>query len=366
MEGKSIKKERPTWLTKHDKPVIIAGPCSAETEDQVLETARRINNLGKVDIFRAGIWKPRTRPDSFEGVGKVGLPWLQSVKKETGLQITVEVAKASHVELCLEAGIDILWIGARTTVNPFAVQDIADALAGVDIPILVKNPINPDLTLWLGAVERFQKVGLKKIGAIHRGFSNLGEIYYRNTPQWQIALEFKRMMPFIPLICDPSHICGRRDILFDVGQKAFDLNYDGLMIESHIDPDKAWSDANQQITPEVLGEMLSNFVLRKDFEDEAPVQNELQYLREKIDHIDNELINLLSDRMTIAREIGSFKKEHNMTILQLKRWNEIINRSMKKANNVRLSEAFILKLIRAIHDESIEQQSIVFRDDKSE
>ncbi len=366
MEGRSIKRASNKWLTTESKPVIIAGPCSAETEEQVLETARRIKKSGKVDIFRAGIWKPRTRPDSFEGVGEIGLPWLQKVKWETGLPITVEVAKASHVELCLKAGIDILWIGARTTVNPFAVQDIADALAGVDIPILVKNPINPDLTLWLGAVERMQKAGLKKIGAIHRGFSNLGETYYRNTPQWQIALEFKRMMPSIPLICDPSHICGRRDILFEVGQKAFDLNYDGLMIESHIDPDNAWSDAKQQITPEVLQDMLSKFVLRKDFEDEAPVQNELQYLRERIDHIDNELINLLSDRMSIAREIGSFKKEHNMTILQLKRWNEIINRSMKKANNVRLSEVFILKLIRAIHDESIEQQSIVFRNEKSE
>jgi len=250
------------WLPKTERPILIAGPCSAETEEQVLETSQRLHKTGKVDILRAGIWKPRTRPNSFEGVGTKGLPWMQKAKELTGLPVTVEVAKASHVELCLEFGMDILWIGARTTVNPFAVQEIADALKGVDIPVLVKNPINPDLALWLGGVERLEKAGIKKLGAIHRGFSNAGEKIFRNRPQWQIPIDFKQERPDLPMINDPSHICGRRDLLASVSQKAMDLNFDGLMIESHITPDDAWSDAKQQITPEIYADIINNLVLK--------------------------------------------------------------------------------------------------------
>ncbi len=361
MATDKVQEKRQTWLTKEKKPIVIAGPCSAETEEQVLETGRRIFKTGKVDIFRAGIWKPRTRPGSFEGVGVKGLPWCQKVKALTGMPITVEVAKASHIDACLAFDIDILWIGARTTVNPFAVQELADALKGVDIPVLVKNPINPDLALWLGAIERFQKSGIKEIGAIHRGFSNLGEKYYRNRPQWQIPLEFMRRMPDIPMINDPSHICGRRDILQEVGQKAMDLDFDGLMIESHIDPDNALSDAKQQITPEVLGQMITDMVLREDYEDEPIKQSEIQYLRQEINSIDDELINLLSNRMKVVREIGTYKKNNNMTILQQKRWNDIIEKSKIQAAKSGLSEEFIIKFINAIHNESIDQQEQVFK-----
>ncbi len=361
MATDKVQEKRQTWLTKEKKPIVIAGPCSAETEEQVLETGRRIFKTGKVDIFRAGIWKPRTRPGSFEGVGVKGLPWCQKVKALTGMPITVEVAKASHIDACLAFDIDILWIGARTTVNPFAVQELADALKGVDIPVLVKNPINPDLALWLGAIERFQKSGIKEIGAIHRGFSNLGEKYYRNRPQWQIPLEFMRRMPDIPMINDPSHICGRRDILQEVGQKAMDLDFDGLMIESHIDPDNALSDAKQQITPEVLGQMITDMVLREDYEDEPIKQSEIQYLRQEINSIDDELINLLSNRMKVVREIGAYKKNNNMTILQQKRWNDIIEKSKIQAAKSGLSEEFIIKFINAIHNESIDQQEQVFK-----
>jgi chorismate mutase len=353
---------RNTWLTKEKRPIIIAGPCSAETEEQVLETGHRIHKTGKVDIFRAGIWKPRTRPGSFEGVGEKGLAWCKRLKEETGLPITVEVAKAAHIDACLAHEVDILWIGARTTVNPFAVQELADALKGVDIPILVKNPINPDLALWIGAVERFQEAGIKEIGAIHRGFSNVGEKYYRNRPQWQIPLEFMRLMPEIPLINDPSHICGRRDILQEVGQKAMDIGFDGLMIESHIDPDNAWSDAMQQITPEVLGEMIHNMVLREGYEDQPTIQSEIEYLRQEINNIDDELLNLLSNRMKLAREIGIYKKKKNMTILQKKRWSAIMEKSKKHAAKAGLSEEFILKYIHAVHNESIDQQEKVFKD----
>ncbi len=356
------KEKRQTWLTKEKRPIVIAGPCSAETEAQVLDTGRRIFKTGKVDIFRAGIWKPRTRPGSFEGVGVKGLPWCQKVKELTGMPITVEVAKAAHVDACLAFDIDILWIGARTTVNPFAVQEIADALRGVDIPVLVKNPINPDLALWMGGIERFQKAGIKEIGAIHRGFSNIGEKYYRNRPQWQLPLEFMRRMPDIPMINDPSHICGRRDILQDVGQKAMDMNFDGLMIESHIDPDNAWSDAKQQITPEVLGTMITEMVLREDYENEPEKQSKLEFLRQEINMIDDELINLLSNRMKVARQIGEYKKENNMTILQKRRWNDIIEKSKNQAAKSGLSERFILKFINAIHEESIDQQEEVFKE----
>ena len=354
-----IKKK--TWLTREKKPIVISGPCSAETEEQVLKTCTQLFRTGKVDILRAGIWKPRTRPNSFEGVGTKGLPWMQKVKELTGLPVTVEVAKARHVDVCLEFGIDILWIGARTSVNPFAVQEIASALKGVKIPVLIKNPMNPDLSLWLGAVERMEKVGIEEIGAIHRGFSNFGEKYYRNRPKWQIALEFRRRRPDIPLICDPSHICGRRDILANVSQKAMDLDYDGLMIESHIDPDNAWSDAKQQVTPKAFKELIKSLVLREDHEDDPSDHQKLEYFRHEIDHIDDEIVNLLSNRMKISQEIGQYKKDHNMTIYQQKRWSEILDKWKIQAQRNGLSEEFIVRFITAVHDESIDQQEDVMK-----
>ena len=341
------------------KPLIIAGPCSAESKEQLLETGIQLFKSNKVDIIRAGIWKPRTRPNSFEGVGTTGLPWMQKLKSLTGMPVAVEVAKASHVQLCLEFDIDVLWIGARTTVNPFAVQEIADALKGVDIPVLVKNPINPDISLWLGAIERLEKVGVKEIGAIHRGFSNFGEKIYRNRPTWQIPIEFKRRRPEIPMICDPSHICGKRSLLRDVAQQALDINYDGLMIESHIDPQNAWSDAAQQVTPDDFTSLIESLVLREDHEDDTPVQDELDRLRQDIDHIDDELINLLGNRMKISREIGAYKKENNITILQQKRWNDIVERCKRVAQRSELSEEFVMKFFNSVHVESIDHQEKV-------
>jgi chorismate mutase len=296
----------------------------------------------------------KNKANSFEGVGTKGLPWLQKVKEQTGLPVCVEVAKASHVEVCLEFGIDVLWIGARTTVNPFSVQEIADALKGVDIPVMIKNPINPDLELWMGAFERIEKSGIKKMAAIHRGFSFSGEKVFRNRPQWSLAIDFKTKNPDIPIINDPSHICGRRDLLQSVAQKAMDLNFDGLMIESHITPDEAWSDAKQQITPEVYGEMISSLILRK--ESAEYITNDLENFRRQIDIIDDELIHLLSSRMKISRDIGKYKKDNSITILQSSRWKEILDKFLLKASPNQLSEDFVARFIKAIHDESIEQQ----------
>ncbi|MBT8229521.1 MAG: bifunctional 3-deoxy-7-phosphoheptulonate synthase/chorismate mutase type II [Bacteroidia bacterium] len=345
------------------RPLIISGPCSAETEKQVMDTAKGLKDLDKVDLFRAGIWKPRTYPGSFEGVGEVGFPWLKRVKEEYGFPLTVEVAKAKHVELCLENDIDVLWIGARSTTNPFVVQEIADAISGVDIPVMVKNPINPDIALWLGAIERLLKSGASRVAAIHRGFSNLGEKYYRNSPQWQIAIEFRRQFPDIPLICDPSHICGRRETIFEVSQKAIDLRYDGLMIESHIDPDHAWSDASQQLTPPAFGALMDRLTYRTEHMDDPPIQNELEMLRNNIDNIDETIIRLLANRMEISRKIGHYKKENSVTIFQSKRWNEIINRCVKLAIQEDLSEEFIINYIKAVHDESIDQQENIMNED---
>jgi chorismate mutase len=352
------------WLAEHNRPALIAGPCSVETEDQLLETATRLAKTGRVDILRGGIWKPRTRPGTFEGVGAKGLPWMVKAREMTGLPITVEVAKASHVELALEFGIDILWVGARTTVNPFAVQEIADALRGVDIPVLVKNPINPDLALWMGGIERLHTVGISRLGAIHRGFSNYGEKIYRNRPQWQIAIELKRRMPEIPIINDPSHICGRRDLLAKVSQKAMDLNFDGLMIESHITPDEAWSDAKQQITPEVYADLIANLIIREDNFHVIQDHSKLDKLRKEIDFIDDELLNALSSRMQLSRDIGKFKKENNMVILQETRWNEILEKFVNKGLNQGLGEYFVERFITAIHDESISQQEKIMTADK--
>ncbi len=339
------------------KPLIISGPCSAETETQVLETAQRLAKTGKVDMLRAGIWKPRTRPGSFEGIGTKGLPWLQQAKKLTGLPVTVEVATGKQVEDALHFEVDMLWIGARTTVNPFSVQEVADALRGADVPVLIKNPINPDLELWTGAVERVAKAGIKKIGLIHRGFSAYGNTEYRNAPMWHLAIEMKRRNPELIMINDPSHICGRRDILMDVAQKAIDLDYDGLMIESHIDPDNAWSDAKQQVTPERLAEMLDAIVWRKEDVNSEEFHAALEKLRQQINHLDDEMMQILSQRMKLAEKIGLYKKENNITILQTSRWNEILERAFKRGEKIGLSKEFITKYFDAVHMESINHQN---------
>ena len=346
---------------KWDKrPLIISGPCSAETEPQVLETARRIAKTGKVDVLRAGIWKPRTRPGSFEGIGTKGLPWLQKAKEETGLPVAVEVATAKQVDDALHFDVDILWIGARTTVNPFSIQEVADALRGVDVPVLIKNPINPDLELWTGAVERVAKAGVKNIGLIHRGFSSYGNTEYRNAPMWHLAIEMKRRNPEMIMINDPSHICGRRDILLDVAQHAIDLDFDGLMIETHIDPDNAWSDAKQQITPEQLDEMLNEIIWRKEDIPSEEFHAMLEKMRQQINQLDDELMQLLGQRMKIADKIGLYKKENNITILQTKRWNEILDRACKKGDKMGLSKEFVTKYLDAVHMESINHQNKVY------
>jgi chorismate mutase len=339
------------------RPMIISGPCSAETEEQVIETATRLAKTGKVDMLRAGIWKPRTRPGSFEGIGTKGLPWMQQAKKITGLPVTVEVATAKQVEDALTFDVDVLWIGARTTVNPFSVQEVADALRGVDVPVLIKNPINPDLELWTGAVERVAKAGIKQIGLIHRGFSSYGNTEYRNAPMWHLAIEMKRRNPELLMINDPSHISGRRDILLDVAQKAIDLDMDGLIIESHIDPDKAWSDAKQQITPERLAEMLGQIVWRKEDNNSEEFHAALEKLRQQINHLDDELMQILGQRMKVAEKIGEYKKNNNITILQTNRWNEILERAFKKGEKLNLSKEFITKYFDAVHMESINHQN---------
>lgn len=339
------------------RPLVISGPCSAETEEQVLETANRLAATGTVDVLRAGIWKPRTKPGLFEGIGAKGLPWLQAAKKATGLPTTVEVATGKQVEDALTFDVDMLWIGARTTVNPFSVQEVADALRGVDVPVLIKNPINPDLELWSGAVERVARAGVKDIGLIHRGFSSYGNTEYRNAPMWHLAIEMKRRNPGMILINDPSHICGRRDILLDVAQKAVDLDFDGVMIESHIDPDNAWSDAKQQVTPEVLGQMINAIIWRKEDINSEEYHAALEKLRQQINNLDDELMQILSQRMKIAEKIGEYKKNNNITILQTNRWNEILERAFNQGAKVGLSKEFITRYFDAVHMESINHQN---------
>ncbi|HMO60517.1 MAG TPA: chorismate mutase [Ferruginibacter sp.] len=341
------------------RPLVISGPCSAETEAQVLETAARLAKTGKVDVLRAGIWKPRTKPGLFEGIGTKGLPWLLQAKKLTGLPTTVEVATAKHVEDALQFDVDMLWIGARTTVNPFSVQEVADALRGVDIPVLIKNPINADLELWTGGIERVQKAGIKQVGMIHRGFSNYGNTEYRNAPMWHLPIEMKRRFPDMKLICDPSHICGNRHMLQAVAQKSIDLDFDGIMVESHIDPDNAWSDAKQQITPEVLAEMIDAIKWRNENTDQQEFLNALAKLREQINHIDDELITLLGQRMKIADKIGEYKRDNNITILQTNRWNEILDKAYNRGDKVGLSREFVTKYFDAVHLESINHQNKV-------
>lgn len=341
------------------RPLIISGPCSAETEEQVLQTATRLAATGKVDILRAGIWKPRTKPGLFEGIGVIGLPWLLQAKKITGLPVTIEVATAKHVQEALQHDVDMLWIGARTTVNPFSVQEVAEALRGVDIPVLIKNPINPDLELWSGGIERLQKVGIKQIGMIHRGFSSYGNTEFRNAPMWHLPIEMKRRYPGMLLICDPSHICGNRILLQSVAQKSIDLDFGGLMIETHIDPDNAWSDAKQQITPEILLEMLNTLVWRNENSTEQEFITALTMLREQINQMDDELLSLLGQRMKIADKIGEYKKANKITILQTNRWNEILERAFQNGELSGLSKEFIIKYFDAVHLESINHQNKV-------
>ena len=341
------------------RPLIISGPCSAETEEQVLQTAQRIAATGMVDVLRAGIWKPRTKPGGFEGVGAKGLPWLQQAKKITGLPVTVEVATGKQVQDALTFDVDILWIGARTTVNPFSVQELADALRGVDVPVLIKNPVNPDIELWSGAVERVARAGIKQIGLIHRGFSSYGNTEYRNAPMWQLAIEMKRRNPELLMINDPSHICGRRDILADVAQRAIDLDMDGFIIESHIDPDNAWSDAKQQITPERLKEMLSGLTWLKEDVSSEEYHAALEKLRQQINHLDDELMDILSQRMKTAEKIGQYKRDNKITILQTNRWNEILERAYVQGEKLGLSKEFVTKYFDAVHMESINHQKRV-------
>tara|TARA_R110001592_G_scaffold307299_2_gene580834 strand:+ start:364336 stop:365418 length:1083 start_codon:yes stop_codon:yes gene_type:complete len=333
---------------------LIAGPCSAETREQVLSIAESLSSQD-IKYFRAGIWKPRTRPGSFEGVGTEGLQWLKEVKEKFGLKTCTEVANAAHTKAALEAGIDMLWIGARTSANPFAVQEIADTVKGHDIPIYIKNPINPDLNLWIGAIERFQKAGIKEIGAIHRGFSSFADIDYRNEPQWQIPIDLKEAFPNIPLVCDPSHIGGKRDFIQPISQKAMDLNFDGLMIETHLHPDDAWSDAKQQITPDKLNDIIQSIVIRKTTLDNGNT-NELEVLRENISEVDTELLNILEKRMKISEQIGEFKRKNGLMILQSQRWQSIKSSNEQVALKRNLSPRFVNDIYSCIHQESISVQ----------
>lgn len=355
---KDVMKEK--W---NKRPLIISGPCSAETEEQVIETATRLAKTGKVDMLRAGIWKPRTKPGMFEGIGVKGLPWLANAKKVSGLPIAVEVATAKHVEMALQFDVDLLWIGARTTVNPFSVQEVCDALRGVDVPVLIKNPINPDLELWSGGIERLQKVGVKEIGMIHRGFSNYGNTEFRNAPMWHLPIEMKRRFPEMLIICDPSHICGNRTGLQEIAQKSIDLDFGGLMIESHIDPDNAWSDAKQQITPERLSDMLGELKWRLENTDQKEFVTALAKLREQINQVDDEIMALLGQRMKISNQIGEYKRENNITILQTNRWNEILAKAFAKGERLDLSKDFITKYFDAVHMESINHQNKIMNEE---
>jgi chorismate mutase len=343
------------------RPLIIAGPCSAETEEQVLATARLLAGQG-IGVFRAGIWKPRTRPNAFEGIGTPGLSWLKKVKAETGMLVTTEVANVKHVYEALKYGIDILWIGARTTANPFAVQDIADTLQGMDIPVMVKNPVNPDIDLWIGALERMNRAGIRRLAAIHRGFSTFGKSEFRNNPQWQIPIELKRRIPDLPIITDPSHICGNRNGLLEISQEAMDLNFDGLIIESHIDPDNALSDNQQQLTPGDLKNLLKKLVIRS-----AEMNNGLLLtigeLRAEIDKCDDQIIDIFEKRMQVSEQIGKYKKEHNVAILQTKRWDAILNKRLEMGERRGLSNEFISKIFSAIHQESINHQNRIMNED---
>ncbi len=333
------------------RPLVIAGPCSAESEEQVMKTAMALSAKG-IQIFRAGVWKPRTKPGGFEGHGEIALPWLQRAKKETGMLITTEVATPKHVEAALNAGVDMLWIGARTTANPFAMQELADSLKGVDVPVLVKNPVNPDLELWIGALLRINGAGIKRLGAIHRGFSSVDQKLYRNTPLWHIPIELHRRFPQLPIICDPSHIGGRREIVAPLCQQAMDMGFEGLIVESHCNPDEAWSDAKQQVTPDVLDFILEHLIIR----DNQEMTESLVSLRRQIDEMDNNLMDLLTRRMRVSREIALYKKNHNMAVVQTGRYNEILDKRSAQGGLCGMSAEFVKRVYEAIHEESVRQQ----------
>jgi chorismate mutase len=354
------------WVNITHEPFVISGPCSAETEEQLLETARLLKATGKVSVLRAGIWKPRTRPGEFEGIGSIGLEWLKRAKAETGLPTAVEVANAKHVEEALAAGVDILWVGARSTVNPFTVQEIADALKGVDVPVMVKNPVNPDLSLWIGALERINGAGITKLAAIHRGFSSFEKTAFRNEPMWDLAINLKTLAPELPIINDPSHICGNRELLPFIAQKALDLDMQGLMIESHIDPSVAWTDAKQQVTPSALSEMIDGFVLRKAESKNAEFTDKLANLREKIDKIDDQIFQKLGERMKIVSQIGEYKRDNNVTILQVSRWDEILQKRTAYGSALSLEKDFTEKVLELIHSESIRKQTAIMNAIKAE
>ncbi|MDR1925621.1 MAG: bifunctional 3-deoxy-7-phosphoheptulonate synthase/chorismate mutase type II [Planctomycetaceae bacterium] len=342
-------------------PLMIAGPCSAETEEQVVSTAVELASVG-VRIFRAGIWKPRTKPGGFEGIGSEGLGWLKRVKRETGMYTTIEVATRNHVFDALKAGIDILWMGARTVVNPFAVQEIADSLSGMDVPVLIKNPVNPDLELWIGAIERIYRAGIRRIGAVHRGFSSYENKGYRNTPHWQIPIELRRRIPNLPILCDPSHIAGNRELIHSLAQQAMDLKFDGLLIEVHCSPDKAWSDAKQQITPKQLKQLLDTLIIR----DTDHPSEDLADLRNKIDGIDDQLLSLLASRMQVAEEIGRYKKANNMPVLQTTRYGQIIEQKSEMAKSMKLNPDFIKEIMKQIHEESVRRQMDIMNINQTE
>ena len=333
------------------RPLVIAGPCSAETEEQVLDTARSLAAEG-IRICRAGLWKPRTKPGGFEGVGETGIPWLQRVKRETGMYTSTEVATREHVAAALKGGVDLLWIGARTAANPFAMQEIADALRGTDVPVLVKNPVSPDLELWIGAIERIYNAGIRRIGAIHRGFTSIDKSLYRNHPMWAIPIELHRRLPRLPIFCDPSHIGGKRELIAPLSQQAMDLGFDGLIIEAHCSPDCAWSDKAQQVTPEALAYIIRNLVIR----DESITTESLTELRSQIDKLDDQLLELLSRRMRVSRDIGQYKKEHNMPVLQTQRYEELLARRAGQAGQMGMDREFMRTVLQAIHEESIRQQ----------
>lgn len=353
-----------TWLETKNEPLLIAGPCSAETEDQLMATAHLLAKTGKVSVLRAGIWKPRTRPGEFEGIGSIGLTWLKRAKEETGLPTAVEVANAKHVEEALAAGVDILWVGARSTVNPFTVQEIADALKGVDIPVLVKNPVNPDIQLWIGALERINNAGITKLAAIHRGFSSYEKTAFRNEPMWELAIQLKTLAPDLPIINDPSHICGNRELIQYVAQKALDLDMQGLMIESHLDPSVAWTDAKQQLTPAALSELLDLITLRKPEIKDKDFTDKLADLRTNIDKIDDQIIQKIAERMQIVQKIGEYKRDNGVTILQVNRWDQIMNKRSAFASALKLDMNFTGKLLELIHSESIRKQTDIMNDKK--
>ncbi len=351
------------WLPHIDNPLLISGPCSLESEEQTLETARLLAQDRRVFVYRGGIWKPRTRPGSFEGVGPIGLKWLQTVKKETGLLVGTEVANAQHTEQALNAGVDVLWIGARSTASPFVVQEIADVVKGTNVVVMVKNPVNPDVHLWMGAVERVNQAGIKNIVAIHRGFTPFRETKYRNYPNWKTVFELRRLLPNLPVICDPSHIAGKREYLFEIAQKAFDMGMEGLMLESHRDPSCALSDAAQQLTPADLGKLLDKLVIRHENANNPDFESQLDVLRNRIDALDSELLEILASRVEIVKQIGQYKKDNNVTALQINRWTQLMENRVSIGNKLDINETFVKILFQLIHEDSVRMQTEIMDQD---